>query len=255
MKKQILAFSLFLLSSLGLVSQTNATDFTANDCDGVTHNLFSELNNEQVVVIAWVMPCATCIQDPLNAYVAVESYALSHPGRVKFYLVDDYADTPCQSLETWANNYGMGSCTMFSDAAVDMGDYGQPGMPKIVVLGSSDHKIYFNQNSSSQGIDLAIDLALSESSTSIKSNLNFTISTFPNPATNSLNINYNLVQKSKLTFEIFNLLGANVITHKNDFNQLSGAYKLNVSNLKNGTYLLKVSTENGQRVIKFSVSN
>lgn len=255
MKKQILTFTFLILNTFGLIAQTNATDFTANDCDGVSHHLFSELDNGKVVVIAWVMPCNTCITDPLNAYVAVESYSVSHPGRVNFYLADDYADQTCLELTTWANNFGLGNTTKFSDAAVDMGDYGQPGMPKVVVLAGTDHKIYYNQNSSSQGIDLAIDLALSESTTSLNLNPDFTISTFPNPANNSLNINYNLAQKSNLTFEIYNLLGANVITNTIAINQLSGDYNLNVSHLKNGVYILKTSTENGQKAMKFSVSH
>ena len=255
MKKQILSLSIILLSTLCTFAQTNATDFTANDCDGVSHNLFSELDNEKVVVIAWVMPCATCIADPLAAYVAVQTYAVSHPGRVKFYLADDYADQTCQQLSTWANNYGMGSCTMFSDAALNMGDYGQPGMPKVVVLGGPDHKIYFNQNSSSQGVDIAIDLALSESATSIKSTINFDINTYPNPVKNLLNINYNLEQISDLKFEVFNLLGAKVSSESEKLNQLSGSHILNLNDLKNGSYLLKISTNSNQKVIKFSVSH
>ena len=255
MKKQILSLSIILLSTLCTFAQTNATDFTASDCDGVSHNLFSELDNEKVVVIAWVMPCATCITDPLNAYVAVESYAVSHPGRVKFYLVDDYADQTCQQLSTWANNYGMGSCTMFSDAAVNMGDYGQPGMPKVVVLGGTDHKVYFNQNSSSQGINTAIDLALSESTNSIQSTINFDINTYPNPVRSTLNINYNLDQKSNLKFEVFNLLGAKVSSETKKLNQLSGIHTLNLNDLNNGSYLLKISTKEMQKVIKFSVAH
>jgi hypothetical protein len=255
MKKQIFSLSIILLSTLSSFAQTNATDFTANDCDGVSHNLFSELDNGKVVVIAWVMPCVTCITDPLNAYVAVESYAVSHPGQVKFYLADDYADETCQELTTWADNFGFGNTTKFSDAAVDMGDYGQPGMPKVVVLGSTNHKIYYNQNSSSQGIDIAIDLALSESTTSIKSNLNFTVNTYPNPVINQLNINYNLNQQSDLKFEVFNLLGAKVYQETKDLNQLSGSHTLNLNDLNNGSYLLKIITKEMQKVIKFSVAH
>jgi len=59
MKKQILTFTFLILNTFGLIAQTNATDFTANDCDGVSHHLFSELDNGKVVVIAWVMPCNT----------------------------------------------------------------------------------------------------------------------------------------------------------------------------------------------------
>ena len=144
---------------------------------------------------------------------------------------------------------------MFSDAAVNMGDYGQPGMPKVVVLGGTDHKVYFNQNSSSQGINTAIDLALSESTNSIQSTINFDINTYPNPVRSTLNINYNLDQKSNLKFEVFNLLGAKVSSETKKLNQLSGIHTLNLNDLNNGSYLLKISTKEMQKVIKFSVAH
>lgn len=55
MKRTIL-LSLSILFAIATFSQTTATDFTAEDCDGNVVSLFSELDEGKVVVIAWVMP-------------------------------------------------------------------------------------------------------------------------------------------------------------------------------------------------------
>ena len=256
MKKQLFFLPIILISFFSLNAQTYATDFTAVDCDGTTHHLFSEIDNGKVVVIAWVMPCATCITDPLNAYTAVQSYSSSHPGQVLFYLADDYANTSCQSLYTWANNYGMGNTVKFSDAAIDMSDYGQPGMPKVVVLGGTEHKVYFNQNSASQGINTAIDQALAESATNTTIiNNEFSLATFPNPANEIITLSISNLNSNSVSIEIFNLLGAKVYTSLMANNSSKNNLNVDVSQLKNGVYFLNVSSGLSKKVLKFNVAH
>ena len=60
MKKTLLTAISGLFTILGF-AQTTATDFTANDCGGTSHTLFTELNAGNVIVITWVMPCSSCI--------------------------------------------------------------------------------------------------------------------------------------------------------------------------------------------------
>ena len=129
---------------------------------------------------------------------------------------------------------------------------------KIVVLGGTDHKIYYNQNSASQGIDMAIDQALNDiTSINSRTDLNLNISTFPNPADNILNLKYHLDQSSEVNIEIYNILGAKVASFKTDHQTSTGDHleMINVDNLKNGTYFLKFNTKEIDRTIKFSISH
>ena len=49
MRKYILQlFLIFLIVDFSF-AQTTATDFTTNDCDGVSHHLFEELDNGDVI--------------------------------------------------------------------------------------------------------------------------------------------------------------------------------------------------------------
>ena len=107
MKKYILKSLLVLFVSNVSFAQTTATDFTTNDCNGLSHHLFDELDNGNVIVISWVMPCSPCATYSLPAYSAVQSFATSHPGQVHFYMADDYANTSCSSLSGWGNNYNI----------------------------------------------------------------------------------------------------------------------------------------------------
>ena len=242
--KRIKIIFLLIMSYVYGVSQNNATDFTALDCDGISHHLFSELDSGKVIVIAWVMPCGPCGSIALDAYTTSLGYANSNPGRVEFYLVDDFANTDCASLFAWADNFGMGNCTRFSDPNIDMGDYGQIGMPKIVVLGGAGHYVYFNENSSTQNINSAIDLALTGAAVTTRINNKEEIINFhcyPNPANGIFKINYSFKNKSNWKIELYNLIGEKILEEQLISEILNGEYSINTQNLPNGTYLVRLA--------------
>ncbi len=164
--KKLLLITLFVIAGISLaVAQTTATNFTTDDCDGVSHDLYAELDAEKVVVMAWVMPCGACIGGSLTAYNIAQSYEVLNPGRVVYYLIDDYGNTDCTVLTNWGTTNGIGpDISVFSTSDISMGDYGTPGMPKVVVVGGTDHTIYFNENNAAasdiEGLEAAIEAAL-----------------------------------------------------------------------------------------------
>lgn len=105
--------------------------------------MFAELNSGKVIVLCWVMPCINCVAPSMTTYNVVQSYNTSQPDRVRFYLTDDYGDTPCSSLISWANANHLTNAKIFSDATISMTPYQTTGMPLIVVLGGIAHKIFF----------------------------------------------------------------------------------------------------------------
>ncbi|MDD3877758.1 MAG: hypothetical protein PHT69_14150 [Bacteroidales bacterium] len=130
------------------ISQT-ATNFTVTDCDSVTYDLFSEIDSGKVIVLCWVMPCPPCVVPTKTAFNVVKRYQTSHPGKVLFFLVDDYANTTCSTLNSWAQTNEIITSSFsrkFSNPAIDMTHYGTPGMPKIVVVGGTARSVYYNEN-------------------------------------------------------------------------------------------------------------
>jgi hypothetical protein len=260
MKKLILA--LFTgLSAMHCIAQTTATNFNVKDCSGTNHDLYTELDAGKVVVISWVMPCASCIGPTLTAYNKVKTYATSHPGRVLFYLSDDVANTSCSSLTSWANTNKITNVPVFSDKAVKMSDYGASGMPKVVVLAGKAHSILFNQNNGVDATKLsdAIDKGLNLS-TGFKDNTNgvnsFNVSLFPNPiSNNSTTLNYVLAKSTDVTIGIYNTLGEKMKSFQFQ-NQAMGKQQLilNVELFNNGIYFIKVSAGEYSQTLKFIIN-
>lgn len=261
MKKQLLFALSFALTALYSEAQTTATNFTANDCSGTSHDLFTELEEGKIIVIAWVMPCGGCINPAKAAYNKVQTYATSNPGEVFFYLADDYANTNCTSLTSWASGNSMPNAISFSDASIDMNDYGTPGMPKIVVLGGSDHHVFYNVNvfSDGPGVQAAIDEALALSTFGIKelATNNFQLNLSPNPSNKKeISLAYSLIEMQDVLIEITNPIGEKVETFQ--FKQQSeGSYQkqLDISKLSSGIYIVKLMAGNKMDELKFVVAD
>lgn len=260
MKKTIL-LSLSILWAVFSFAQSNATNFTCNDCNGVNHDLFTELDQGKVIVIVWVMPCASCIGPALQAYTAAKSYASTYPEKVLYYLADDYANTSCSQLSSWAGNASMGDAdAYFSNSAVSMSNYGQPGMPKVVVVGCSDHKVYFNKNYTADGINEAIDAAITEcdyiSSVEETGNNNFELNLYPNPTHGIASVSYKLTEASLVKIDVLNILGESLIDISNSQQNIGIIeFKLNTNSLSDGVYFLRVQSNMGSQLVKFSVSH
>ena len=252
MKKTLMIITV-ILTTLGFAyAQTNATDFTTNDCNGISHTLFDELNNDQVIVIAWVMPCAPCATYAGYASDAVQSFATSHPGRVKYYLADDFGNNTCSYLTGWAANYNITADAIFSDALLDMNDYGTTGMPKVVVLGKNTHTIYYNENDNKTtqiGVENAITLALTTSVGIDEKANNLNLIAYPNPTNGIINVEYS--SKIPAQLNVINMLGENVFSQNTNNTKKT---TIDLSNLNKGLYFLQMTTNSKTTSLKFTLN-
>lgn len=257
MKKIKLIALSFLLTSVA-VAQT-ATNFTVNDCNNVSHDLFTELDAGKIIVITWVMPCGSCTGAALSAYSEVQNYAATYPNRVYFYLVDDIANTSCNSLSTWASTNGITfPNAVFSNAAISMADYGTAGMPKTVVIGGASHTVYFNQNDGLNvtNFNTAIQNALNptgiSSTTLDKTSLVF----IPNPVTSiPSKLKYSLIKNSNVKIDIINAVGQKVSNY-NFANQYQGEQELSIdmNMMPNGVYFVILTTSYSTSSLQFTIS-
>lgn len=76
---------------------------------------------------------------------------------------------------------------------------------------------------------------------------------FPNPSTETINVNLNLKSAQKVSIELTDIAGKLIITK--DAGILTGESKqtLNVNNISKGTYLVRVVTESGTEVRKIVI--
>lgn len=257
MKKIVLVFLVALFSYVA--NGQTATNFTCNDCTGVSHTLFDELDAGNVIVLCWVMPCGSCIGPTLTTYNVAQSFATTHPGRVKMYIADDYANTSCTSLTSWCNSNGFANTTKFSNASIKMSDYGTAGMPKIVVLGNTTHHVYYNSNNTVNATNLsnAILTALQDFGVGLSGqNTIGMIEAHPNPADHKLSVSFSLAQNSKVKIEVIDQINKKVLETPEE-QLFVGEQKIvvNTSNLKNGLYIAQIRTEHGVSSLKFIVTH
>jgi hypothetical protein len=257
--KKIIFFLVTVLFSLQVSAQT-ATNFNCNDCDGVNVDLFSKLDSGKVVVICWVMPCSTCIPASKTSYNVAQSFHATYPGRVLFYLCDDYANTSCSSLNSWANSNSIpssASSLRFSNTVIDMTHYGSTGMPKIVVVGGADHKVLYNANGSVNATDLqsAINAGLNASAIHESDMLSSTLTIFPNPVTDALNLSFTIQESSTVNVEIYNNIGQKVYNKVVTYNSGVNNEVINTTKFANGNYFVKISNTDKSKTQQFTVSH
>lgn len=260
MKKTLLISFIIILNGIVAFGQTTATDFTLTDCSGNSHHLFSELDAGKVIVISFVMPCASCIGPSVSAYNSVQNYSISDPGRVFFYLADDNGTTSCSTLNSWASQNGMPTATVISTTALLMSQYSGNGlgMPKIVVLGGSGHTVFYNENNGANSHDLEAAINLALLSTELKETENefLNLSVFPNPVKNQATVTYSLKNVQEVTVDIVNILGEKIQTIALA-KQTAGNYsvQINTETLSNGVYFVKLNSGDSLVMQKFTVSH
>lgn len=259
-KLNLLLFCIF--PAISGFSQTTATNFNSNDCAGNNYDLFAELNSGKVIVIDWVMPCSSCVGPSKTAYNIVQSYATSNPGKVFMYICDDYANTNCTSLGSWVDQNGMPNTTRFSNSIIKESDYGSSGMPKIVIMGGINHKIFFNEINTAAGdvakLQAAINSALTAADINEKPFLNFsTVNINPNPAIHNSSVSLTLINSVDVTIELFNSLGQKIMTilDNEKLSQGENIIDFSTQNIANGIYFVKVSDDSGSKAIRLAVSN
>jgi hypothetical protein len=243
-----LILSIIALSvTLNLSGQT-ASNWTATDCSGGNHELFADLDAGKAVVIIWVMPCANCIDEALTAQKEVQDALALNAGKVVFYLADDYGNTTCSTLQGWASQNGITDAIIVNSKNVSMTPYGAAGMPKTVVAGGGEHKIFYNENApniTAAGIKAAIASAMAApTGLDEKNSQGWSASVFPNPSGNSARLLIVSQKNTDCTIEVLNVLGERAagFTHKLASGQ--NELMIDASVLPDGTYF--IVSGNGQ---------
>ena len=189
MKHLYLSFA--LLAFTGAQAQTTAMDFTANDCDGLSHTLFSDLDAGNCVIIDLVMMnCPSCGPATLQIHNNVIPN-VSDPSRVRFYSIGYTNSITCGQITAWRDDIGL-SHPVFAGMSAMTTYYGGMGMPTVVVLGGgSSHGVFYNELGHNAGDNAAVIAAVNEAlAASIgiaESDLPTTVLS-PNPAQDMLTI-------------------------------------------------------------------
>ena len=140
-----------------------------------------------------------------------------------------FSSTPIYDMR---NDQGEFENWEITSATVDLTSY----------IGETNVKLMFNYYGV-YGAEMWIDnIMIDESHVGIEEEAMNTVSIYPNPATTVLNV----VAEGYNTIEIVNLLGQTVYAAN-----ATNSTQINVNNLKNGVYFVRVNGENGTTTQKF----
>lgn len=243
-------------------AQMNAMDFTMVDCSTTptTHNLFTDLNAGNAVIIEFFMTsCGSCISAGSKLEAMKANLLSQYPGMVKSYAFGFNNSYSCTTVKNWVTNNGFTSIPSDSGAA-QVAYYGGMGMPTIVVIAGTNHKLlgapyvgFTTSDTTIMATDIRNFFATTTGVNELKSNLS-ELNIYPNPTTNDVKISFNLTENAITVIELMDVTGRIVKTLLNEKMPVGASTKtFNVSSLDNGNYIVRINTNGKMTQQKLSI--
>lgn len=258
MKKLTFILSLvFSLSATISKAQLTAMDFYGMDCNGTMHNMFSELDAGKAVILHFYMPnCSSCPPPAQKIQTMANNILATHPNMITAYAFPYQNTTSCSYSSTWTSSNGLSLYSPMDSGAAQVAYYGGFGMPTVVLLGGTDHRVMFSTLSFATSdttimrdsiLALFAPAGVSEQllPTAIQS-----LTIYPNPASSESMIRLNLVEPTNLTIDVLDLTGRKMMGICREKN-VQGEFKVPIStgDLSNGIYTIRI-TANDKSVIR-----
>lgn len=141
--------------------------------------------------------------------------------------------------------------------ATQVAYYGGFGMPTVVLLGGPNRDVmWVTADFSTSDTTIMRDSILAMLTADVKE-ISMEISSlevYPNPTSNIINIRFNVKENSDISFELIDLEGRKIQTNKVE-KIILGLYEkeLNVSEIPNGSYFLKISVNGKSTTEKVNI--
>ncbi len=238
-------------------AQTTAMNFSKLDCAGNQHNLFADLDEGKVVILHFYMPsCGSCPPPAQQIQTMANRVNSMYPGKVIGYAFPFQNSTPCSYSSTWVSSNSLSTLyTSMDSGATQVSYYGGFGMPTVVVLGGTDHKILFSTLSFSTSDttimrDKIIALLSGTSGLKNESNNGNSFSAYPNPASDLLTITFDLISRSNTLIDITDITGKQIVIIVNEDQSGSVKSQFNTESLPNGIYFIRLQVNGGSTSIQ-----
>jgi peroxiredoxin len=252
MKKVVTSIALMLAAAIS--NAQTAVDFNTTDCAGNPVHLFADLDAGKAVVLFYYMPsCGSCPPPAQKVQTMANNINATHPGKVKAYAFPFDNTTLCSYSQTWVTSNSLPLYAPMDSGATAVAAYGGFGMPTVVLVGRSSHKVMFSTLSFSTSDTtimrdsilamLGVTTGVDEISTNINS-----VDVYPNPTASNVTLSVNLKVQSNLLIDVVDIVGRQVavISHENN---VSGnvTKQFNTELLSNGLYTIRINA-NGSTI-------
>lgn len=256
MNKSFIFIFLLQASVFCCYGQGIAPNWILNDCSSNPHNLYAHLDSQEVVVMAFVMGCSSCTNAGNYLINLKDQYAISHPGKVNFFLMDYYPSNTCTNVDTTWASYNFDA--LFSGCWAEKEVYYPTlyPMPAVVIAAGNYHTVIYEsiswQVSDTALIKAAIDQFFV--TVGVESNLNDkTLLLYPNPVKDNLYVNLHDFDTELLKLNVYDMMGEKVegLSFSIDKNIL----EIGISELPSGQYILELIPYTSQIIRKIFVKN
>ncbi|HKR05289.1 MAG TPA: T9SS type A sorting domain-containing protein [Bacteroidia bacterium] len=252
--KKIICFCLALMFAVTISkAQTNAMQLSGMDCDGNFHDLFADLDAGKAVLLHFFMPnCGACPPPAQKIEAMANNILTVHPGMITAYAMPFNNTTTCAATSSWVSTSGLTLYMPFDSGATQVAYYGGFGMPTVVLLGGTNHRVMFSTLSfSTSDTTIMRDsiLALLNSPTGIADlpGVVTSLEVFPNPATDNVTINLDLKGETALHIDITDISGKQIAVIMNEIRTGIVSKQFSTAALPNGNYLVRLQM-NGKTV-------
>jgi hypothetical protein len=259
MKKLVLLFAFVCACTFSNAQQT-AMQFTGVDCNNNPVDLFADLDAGKAVVLFYYMPnCGSCPPPAQQIQSMANTIMNTFPGMVKGYAYPYQNTTSCTYSASWVTNNNLAMYAPMDSGATQVAYYGGFGMPTVVLLGGTDHRVMWSTLSfmSSDTAIMRDSILNLFAATGINDpgNTVSNVSLYPNPANDKLQLEMNVLHASPVKVEIVNLLGETVSTVSSS--PATGTVRLEIptAGLGNGAYFVRITAENRSQEYKFVVAH
>lgn len=245
MKKSIyLIIALFYIVSIAK-AQTTAMNFNKADCNGNIHNLFADLDAGNAVVLFYYMAsCGSCPPPAQKIQAMANNIMKTYPGKVKAYAFPYTNTTTCSYTKSWVAPTNMSLYTPMDSGEAQVAYYGGFGMPTVVLVGGTNHKVLFStlSFSTSDTIIMRDKIIALFTGTGINAvqNTDPSFSVFPNPSIGCTSVSITIPEPANCNISIIDLTGKQVAVIMNEKQSGIVTKQFSTIGLPNGIYFVRL---------------
>ena len=247
-KRGLLAMMLVLFTSMAISQTTTVVDIIANSPDHTTL---------EAAVIAAQLDGALAGEGPLTVFAPTDAaFAALPEGTVEALLQDPTGDLADILLYHVVGAKALS--TDLSDGQMITTLNGDSVTVKIM-----DDKVYIDgamvtvaDLEADNGVVHVIDAVMTPVATAVREMTidEAYVSVYPNPASEFVNVSFEVVRESEISLELYDMLGQQVRTQQLGYAQKgNNTAEMSVSDLDSGMYLLIINTGNSQIANKVRV--
>lgn len=257
-----LLLSIALMFVITISKAQTAMQFSGVDCNNNPVDLFADLDAGKAVILHFYMPsCGSCPPPAQKILAMANKINAMHPGMVKGYAFPFQNSTTCTYSSSWVSSNSLSTLYAPMDSgATQVAYYGGFGMPTVVLLGGTDHRVMFStQSFSTSDTTIMRDsiLNLLNGSTGIDglTNTVFSFSVFPNPANDNVSINLDLKDTSNLLIDVTDIAGKQVAIISEEKQSGIVTKQFSTSVLPNGSYFVRVQVNGKTTTQKLTINH